>query len=396
MFNLQNQIALFNSLMISPQLLRVNPRVNLFLLKYFAKFNIKRVGPWNVLHSHLPPINSRAYTKFVQKHLIEKVRGPSHAQIGLTNACQQKCPYCYSAKRSGKAMSKEVIIKTIKELSALGVSWLGLTGGEPLLNQDLVEIINAVDKNIAVKLFTTGHGLTMERANDLKNAGLTYVSVSLDSDDEEEHDKIRGCKGAFKEALHAIRLFLDAGIHTGVSSVLNRDMMEKEKIHRLVAFLENLGVHEAWLSEMKPSREPFFEEKFVVNDEETLSLMKFQDEYNKTGKMTVNYLGHFEHGNHFGCNAGGKMVYVDTCGEVSPCVFTPMTFGNVSDKPVSVIYEEMKMHFKSGRECFINNNYSVFRKHFKGISPIPVEETLKIMRESRHSSLPEFNKVQGA
>ena len=45
--------------------------------------------------------------------------------------------------------------------------------------------------------------------------------------------------------------------------------------------------------------------------------------------MVINYLGHFEGCESFGCNAGCKMVYVDAFGEVSPCVFLPFSFGNV-------------------------------------------------------------------
>ena len=50
--------------------------------------------------------------------------------------------------------------------------------------------------------------------------------------------------------------------------------------------------------------------------------------------MVVNYLGHFEGRENFGCNAGCKMVYVDTFGEVSPCVFLPFSFGNVRERPL--------------------------------------------------------------
>lgn len=70
----------------------------------------------------------------------------------------------------------------------MGVFWLGFTGGEPLLHKDLVEIVKSVGDDCAIKLFTTGSNLTPQLAKELKEAGLLYVSISLDHWDEAEHD----------------------------------------------------------------------------------------------------------------------------------------------------------------------------------------------------------------
>ena len=94
-----------------------------------------------ILHSHLPPLNSPAYRRFVNEQLLARGSGPSHAQIGLTNACPQNCAYCYNKGRSGTVMDTATISRVIADLKSLGVFWLGLTGGEPLLNRDIVRII---------------------------------------------------------------------------------------------------------------------------------------------------------------------------------------------------------------------------------------------------------------
>ena len=84
------------------------------------------------------------------------------------------------------------------------------------------------------------------------------------------------------------------------------------------------------------------------------------------------------------------MVYIDAFGEVSPCVFTPMTFGNVRDKSVKTVFSEMKGHFPSESCCFINKNYELLEKHYKGQSPISKEDTLEMMKEVRFSPMSEF------
>jgi MoaA/NifB/PqqE/SkfB family radical SAM enzyme len=172
--------------------------------------------------------------------------------------------------------------------------------------------------------------------------------------------------------------------------------MRKERLHTFIGFLENLRIHEAWLSETKPSTPYFWDEKFIITSQERADLIKYQDDYNKKGKLTFNYLGHFEHGLNFGCNAGGKMIYIDAFGEVSPCVFTPMTFGNVAAKSVREIYDDMKQHFKPQKNCFINTNVKLFKKYYQGISPIPLENAVKIAAESAPDALPEFNRIQEA
>ncbi len=130
-------------------------------------------------------------------------------------------------------------------------------------------------------------------------------------------------------------------------------MLQGNQVQEFLKFLIGLGVHEAWLSETKPTVEAFWNEAAVITEEERLGLINVQDKYNKEEKITVNYLGHFEGGEQFGCNAGHKMVYIDAFGEVSPCVFTPMTFGNVRDNSVQTIFSEMKRHFPSESGCLL-------------------------------------------
>ena len=386
----KNKIALAKALLSNIRLIRVKPSINLFLAKYMGKFKLLNVGGQLVIHSHLPSINSKAFSRFVNEHLLAKTGGPSHAQVCLTNACPQNCRYCYNKNRSGELLKKDEIKQLIQELKEMGVVWLGFTGGEPLLNKDIVEIVESVGVDCAIKLFTTGSNITERLAAELKKAGLLYASISLDHWDEEEHDRIRGYKGAYQTALRAIEIFKNNGIHTSVSAVISREMIKENKVTELLEFLIGLGIHEAWLSETKPTVEAFWNEASVITEEERLSLVSLQDKYNKEGRITVNYLGHFEGREHFGCNAGNKMVYIDAFGEVSPCVFTPMTFGNVRDKSVKTVFSEMKGHFPSESCCFINKNYELLKKHYKGQSPISKEDTLEMMKEVRFSPMSEF------
>ena len=114
---------------------------------------------------------------------------------------------------------------------------------------------------------------------------------------------------------------------------------------------------EAWLSEAKPSTEACWKKETVITESERQDLIRLQDRWNRRPGLTVNYLGHFEDGRHFGCTAGHKMVFIDPFGEVSPCVFIPMTFGNVREGSLRTLYGGMRSRFPAQDHCFVNTNY---------------------------------------
>ncbi len=185
------RFALAKVLLANPRMVRVKPGVGLFLARYMCRFRVKRAGHNLILHSHLPPFNGAGYTRFITEHLLARSAGPSHAQVGLTNECPQDCEYCYNKQRDGLPMDTSTIMRVIDDLRGMGVVWLGLTGGEPLLNPDIVKITAHASGDCAVKLFTTGCGLTPDLARDLVKAGLFSVAVSLDHWEAARHDAVR-------------------------------------------------------------------------------------------------------------------------------------------------------------------------------------------------------------
>jgi MoaA/NifB/PqqE/SkfB family radical SAM enzyme len=395
MTNPAENLKVIKAILSNPQIIRAKPSINVFFCHYLRKFKVKDIGGNLFLHSHLPPLNSKAYSRFIKEHLLVKAAGPSHAQIGITNACPQNCEYCYNKGRTGRVMDKNTIKATIRDLKDIGVFWIGITGGEPLLNKNIAEIVEAVGNDCSSKLFTTGCTLTKQRALDLKNAGLISVSVSLDHWHEAEHDKIRRYKGAFRAALDAIEIFKSTGgMHVSVSAVLSKGMLKQDVVEKYLDFIEGLGIHEAWLSETKPSVFAHWKNEFVITEQEHAMLLQLQDRYNKQDRVTVNYLGHFENAQYFGCSAGHKMVYVDAFGEVCPCVFIPMTFGNVQERSIKEIYGEMRKRFPTENCCFINKNFEKLQRSTDSQLPLGKKESLKMMEEIEFGPLPKFFQLQ--
>lgn len=374
-----------------PNYLRVRPGITRSLLRYLRRFRLKETGNHLVIHSHLPPINSSAYRRFTLLHLIKRIEGPTHAQVGVTPNCPQKCGYCYNQGRQGTPLDFESLLKTVNGLKRLGVVWTGFTGGEPLLLQNLETLIESAAETSAVKIFTTGYGLSVERARSISKAGCFSIAVSLDHRQEHIHDAARQTPGAWQTALSGIRAALDCGnLHVSVSSVISPEMIQSEEIFAHLEFLRSLGIHEAWLSEPKPAAPRHWGNVTPFREEDRLRLIRIQDEANRKGDMTVNYLGHFEGAETFGCNAGRRMIYVDAWGEVSPCVFAPLSFGNVRTQDITDIYREMRTLFPPRKSCFVHQNHLLFRNHYQGRTPLNPGQSRQVALEAPLGSPSQF------
>ena len=110
--------------------------------------------------------------------------------------------------------------------------------------------------------------------------------------------------------------------------------------------------------------------------------------------MTVNYLGHFEDARYFGCSAGHKMVYVDAFGEVSPCVFIPMTFGNVNERSIKEIYGDMRKRFPTESSCFMNKNFERLQPFSDHRLPVSKEDSIQLLEKIRFGPLAKFFQLQ--
>jgi MoaA/NifB/PqqE/SkfB family radical SAM enzyme len=169
--------------------------------------------------------------------------------------------------------------------------------------------------------------------------------------------------------------------------------MGAEGSQRFLEFLDTLGINEAWISEVKPSGRESWNGHGICTENDRKALAALQDRYNKKSGMTVNYLGHFEGACHFGCNAGTRMIYVDAFGEVSPCVFAPLSFGSVKTRPVAEIWSGMSSMFKPSSSCFVNENYPLFSRHDTGSLPISPEGSEALMRDAVFGEPARFQRI---
>ncbi len=133
---------------------------------------------------------------------------PNRASIVVTDNCNLRCRMCNCWKqRSINELTLAELSRVLTQLREMGLIGVAFTGGEPLLRRDLVEIIRQCSalRFEEINLQTNGVLLTTDRAEELLDAGVTTVQISLDGM-ERLHDEIRGVKGAFKKAISGLEL----------------------------------------------------------------------------------------------------------------------------------------------------------------------------------------------
>ncbi len=198
----------------------------------------------------------------------------------LTYSCPLKCPWCNNPldfDRIKDQLTTADWKRVLGEARTLGSLQLGFTGGEPLLRQDLEELVAEADRlGFYTNLITSAMGLTPKRLRDLKAAGLKQIQVSLQSDDRALTNDLVGAD-AFDQKIRAIQDIKSLGFPV----VLNIPVV-RQNIKRVNTYLEmaaGLGVdyvefanvqYYNWAllnrDELMPTREELEECEAAIND----------------------------------------------------------------------------------------------------------------------------------
>jgi len=149
---------------------------------------------------------------------------PRYAVWEITLQCDLACRHCGS--RAGRTRPDELdtkeALEMVRQMAELGVMEVTLIGGEAYLRDDWVEIAAAVRAHgMQCTMTTGGRGLTKERVDAAKKAGIQSISVSVDGL-EKTHDMLRGVRGSYENAIAALGYVRDSGIQVTANTQIGR------------------------------------------------------------------------------------------------------------------------------------------------------------------------------
>ena len=164
-------------------------------------------------------------------------RPVSNLRISLTPRCNFRCIYCHreGELRPEAELSKEEIAEILRVAAKYDMRSVKFTGGEPLLREDIVDIVRSVPEGMESSMTTNGTFLA-KYAQDLKDAGMKRVNVSIDSINPETFRKITGFD-QLGDVLEGMQAALDAGLTPiKINMVVLKDINDHE-VDDLLAYI---------------------------------------------------------------------------------------------------------------------------------------------------------------
>lgn len=280
-----------------------------------------------------------------------------------TAACNLACAHCRRPDISAAGdLSTPEAEAFLEDLSSYARSILVLSGGEPLVRPDLLDLASyARDLGLTVSLATNGTLVDAEWAKRISASGIRRVAVSLDGADSATHNALRLQPGSFEAALEGCRHLLRAGLELQINCTVTRHNADRlEGVYRLALDLGARALHffllvpvgcGASIGKSHQLEAERYEEVlnwiYEKSKEDRIHMRPIcaphyfrvlRQRARVEGRPVARQRDGFEAMTR-GCLAGTGIVFVSHRGEVFPCGYLPLAVGNVRERPFREIWE---------------------------------------------------------
>ena len=238
------------------------------------------------------------------------------------------------------------------------------TGGEPLLRNDLEDIISAFNTHSNFIMVSTNAILLDEtRIRSLLQVGVDALSVSLDSSNPESHDAFRRSPGAWHATVDAVRLATSLGMKVSLSAVVTHQNIRSTDLEKLACFVRSLGCG-MQLNWACPVGAWAGNKEARLTEEDMLFLFDF---LRRHPHARTDFEGNYK---SRGCPAAKEMMYITAQGEYLPCAFVPISYGNVTLEPLKIIRQRAmqepifkKYASRCPQPAMMNSMTSIWSRH---------------------------------
>jgi radical SAM protein with 4Fe4S-binding SPASM domain len=293
----------------------------------------------------------------------------------ITYACNLKCKHCYA--NAGKPLNDELTTKQAKQvidtLDKACVPIIAFSGGEPLVRNDIFALTRyAADKGIYVAVATNGTLITKKKAQEMKKARINFTQISLDGATAQTHDTFRGIKGVYNKTIRGIQNCVNEGFFVNIATTATKQ--NYQEIPKIISLCETFNVNWFMIYNFVPTGRGKFISTNDLSPQEREQALRVLWEKLKQGKGNVNVLStapqfarvalEAEIGKdkkivptHFanpslsgklvnlaefigGCGCGRFYCALRPNGDIDPCVFFPLTVGNIMKDDFQTLWRE--------------------------------------------------------
>ena len=277
-----------------------------------------------------------------------------------TRRCNLSCMHCRAGAMNEHYPGELTTAQGeafLDDLATMGRPVVIMTGGEPLLREDIFHLAQYGDKlGLRMVMAVNGTLLTPEIAVKLKDSGIQRLSISLDGSDAPSHDEFRGQKEAFDGALKGMEAAKRAGLEFQINTTVTRtNLPDMEKIYRLAVDLGAVAHHIFLLVPTGRGRALTGEIITAGEYEEVLNWFadkKYQAELElkatcaphfyrvirQKAKARGEKLTYDTHGLDAvtkGCLGGKGFAFVSHVGQVQACGYLEVSAGDIKEMPFS-------------------------------------------------------------
>lgn len=287
------------------------------------------------------------------------LRCPGLATLSLTAKCDCTCSHCAAYGQEEKELSTEQWLEVIRQSAGLGVFSFGFTGGEPLLRDDLAEIIRAVDKRSAICVLYTNGSRLKERAKELYSAGLRRVFISIDFSDEKSHDEHRKHSGLMVKALAGLKEARRLGMLVGFSTFVSPERLYSGTLEQIFKLGVEKKVNEVAVFDALPSGRLQNHAGLKNPPPQYMADLRkcMESWWSKRNAPGVWWYGYFRAFQGCGCPGGTSMFNISADGKFRPCDFCKASVGSVTEDDLLTLWLRLNNLAKEQRsksnECWL-------------------------------------------
>jgi len=270
---------------------------------------------------------------------INSFNAPESIHIELTEHCPLNCPMCY---KDGKVneLSTDYLLEVIRQAAEMGVFQIAFGGGEPLIYPYLCSVVTEISQfKMASTITTSGMGLTASRINELKQAGLNHIQISMNGSSKDIHSRSRD---GFDEGIAALHLLQHSDFSFGINWVARMDNIDD--FPKMAELANNCNANNLNILRYKPSPTENYNDCALTSEKTDLLenfIRKIKSVRIKVDSAFSNLRCKINSRTSFmaGCGAGRRFFTVGACGSYMPCSHI-----NMKEKPMNLHDNSLK-HF---------------------------------------------------